>query len=179
MMIETEQDNQERWFVARTHYFRQELKIRDWLEGRGVETFVPVERRTSKALFGRRKGHAVETPAVPGLVFLKAEKPVACSIVSEYGMPMQYLIDSATHRMMVVPDKEMEDFRRVFDLSTDHGGLMNKPLGLGDRVRIVKGVLKDVEGQVVELKGRTYVAVGLLGTIWAKAQVPRAWLARI
>ena len=162
----------EQWFVARTRYFRQELKIRDWLSGRGVETFVPT-------LLSGPESRPVEKPAAPNLVFLKADKETACSFVAVNALPMQYVIDCATHKMLVVPEKEMDDFRRVFDLSKDHGGLMDRPLGLGDRVRITKGALRGVEGFVLEILGRTYVAVGLMGALWAKAQVPRAWLERI
>ena len=81
--------------------------------------------------------------------------------------------------MMVIPEKEMSDFQRVFDLSKDHGGLMDQPLELGDRVRIIKGALRGIEGYVVEILGRYYVAVSLLGVLWAKAQVPKAWLEKI
>ncbi len=77
---------------------------------------------------------------------------------------------------MVVPDKQMEDFRRVLDLSTEEGGLLDRPLALGARVRVIKGVLSGVEGYVLELRGRTYVVVRLLDSWFAKASVPRAWL---
>ncbi|MBR5056331.1 MAG: hypothetical protein IKX03_03945, partial [Bacteroidales bacterium] len=56
------------------------------------------------------------------------------------------------------------------------GGLIDRPLALGDRVRVVKGVLAGVEGYVLEFKGRTYVVVRLLDSWFAKASVPRAWL---
>ena len=81
--------------------------------------------------------------------------------------------------MMVVPDKQMEDFRRVFDLSIVEGGLIDQPLELGEKVRVTKGTLKGVEGFVEELLGRTYVVVSLIGCLWARARVPRAWLERI
>ena len=94
-------------------------------------------------------------------------------------LPMTWMIDCATHRMMVVRDKEMEDFRKVFDCSIEEGGLVDQPLELGDRVRVVEGSLKGVEGYVLELLGRTYVVVGLMGVLWARAQVPRAWLEKV
>jgi len=81
--------------------------------------------------------------------------------------------------MMVVPDKQMEDFRRVFDLSLGEGGLVDETLELGEKVRVTKGALRGVEGYVVELLGRTYVVVSLIGCLWARARVPRAWLEKI
>lgn len=160
------------WYVARTRYFRQELKIRDWLTERSIDSFVPTE----KLRVPGRSGKTSERVLAPNLVFLKASKEDACSYVSDYGLKMQYIIDCATHRMMVIPDKEMDDFVRVFNYSVTEGGLVDFKLNLGDRVRVTQGPLCGVEGNVVKLDGRYYVVVGLHGFMWAKAHVPRAWL---
>lgn len=166
------------WFVARTRYFRHELKVRDWLTDRGVECFVPTERQRAKR---SRKGgtRIVERPVAPNLVFVRSTKEDACALVTDYGLPMQFMIDHATHKMMVVPDKAMADFQRVFEYSIDEGGLVDQPLEVGERVMVVEGPLSGVEGFVLELLGRTYVVVSLLNFLWAKAQVPRAWLKKI
>ena len=164
----------ENWYVAKTRFFRGEIKMRDTLAGLGVEAFVPVR-------IGRKtRGHGVtRTPAVPNLVFLKATKEEACALVTERFLPLNYVVDCATRRMMVVPEKQMEDFRRVFDCPTLEGGLVDQPLDLGDRVRVTRGPLKGVEGNVVEFQGRLYVVVALMGCIFARARVPRAWLEKI
>ena len=128
----------------------------------------------------RTRGHAsYEKPLIPGLIFVRATKTQACALANEQGVPVRYLIDPATRSLLVVPDKQMDDFRRVLDLSTTEGGLMDRPLALGDRVRVTKGILRDVEGHVLELRGQTYVVVELLGCWFARASVPRAWLERI
>lgn len=164
----------ENWFVAKTRFFRGEIKMRDTLTGLGVEAFVPVR-------VGRKtRGHGIsQTPAVPNLVFLKATKEEACALVTERFLPLSYVIDCATRQMMVVPEKQMEDFRRVFDYSVEEGGLVDRPLALGDRVRVTRGPLKGVEGHVMEFQGRLYVVVALMGCIFARARVPRAWLEKI
>ena len=141
------------------------------LDRLGVEHFVPVERRR------RTRGSSTyERPLIPSLVFLRATKREACDLANVESLPVRYLIDPATRSLLVVPDKQLEDFRRVLDLTTDEGGLMERPLSLGERVRVVKGVLSGVEGYVLELRGRTYVVVRLLDCWFAKASVPRAWL---
>jgi hypothetical protein len=110
---------------------------------------------------------------------LRATREDALELIHERGLKADYLFDCATRRLMVVPDKEMDDFRRVFDLSVEEGGLMDKPLSVGERVRVTRGVLRGVEGYVLELQGRTYVVVGLLNCLYARARVPRAWLEKI
>ena len=164
-----------KWFVARTRYFRHEVMIGKWLTEREIENFVPTERR----LIRRKSGKSfIDKPLAPNLVFLKTSKEEACSLVSEARLPMRFIIDCATQRMMVVPEKEMSDFQRVFDCSLDEGGLIDKPLKLGEAVNVSRGPLEGVEGFVVEEPGKTYVVVGLSGMLWARAKVPRAWLVK-
>ena len=152
------------WFAARTRY-GQELKVRDRLAREGVEHFIPV----------RADGR----PVVTNLVFLKATKAEALDLANTGVVPVKYVIDCATRTLLVVPEKQMEDFRRVLDLSLEEGGLMDQPLSLGDRVKVVKGPLKGVEGRVIEFQGRYYVVVSLLDSLFAKARVPKSWLEKI
>jgi len=171
--MESKRNNQPCWFAAHTRC-GAELGVREWLGRLGAEHFLPTERRT------RTRGKATyEKPLIPGMIFVRATKTQACALANEQGVPVRYLIDPATRSLLVVPDKQMDDFRRVLDLSTTEGGLMDRPLALGDRVRVTKGILRDVEGHVLELRGQTYVVVELLGCWFASASVPRAWLERI
>ena len=152
------------WYAARTRY-GEELKVSDLLAIEQVEHFVPVTSGSK-----RRKA------ALPCLVFLKTTKAEALDLANTGRVPIRYMVDCATHTLLVVPDKQMEDFRRVMDLGIGKGGLVDRPLALGDRVTVVKGPLKGVQGHVLELRGRCYVVVGLLDCLFAKAHVPRSWL---
>lgn len=158
------------WFAARTRC-GAELGVQRRLHGLSIENFLPTEHRT------RTRGRTqYEKPLIPGIIFVYTTKPQACALANEMGVPVRYMTDPATRTLLVVPDKQMEDFRRVLDLSVTDGGLIDRPLALGDHVRVVKGVLTGVEGWVVDFKGKTYVVVELLGCLFARASVPRAWL---
>ena len=157
------------WYVARTRS-GQELKVRDRLIREGVEYFIPTVFSD-----GVRREKAV----VNSLVFLRTTKRQALDLANHGGLQVKYVVDCATRTILVVPDKQMEDFRRVLDLSPEQGGLMDRPLSLGDRVRVVKGPLKGVEGSVLELQGRYYVVVNLMGSLFARARIPRSWLVLI
>lgn len=161
------------WFAARTRC-GAELGVRDRLDRFGTEHFLPVEQRRHT----RSKG-LYERPLIPGLIFLHATKQEACALTNERGLPVRYLIDPATHTLLVVPDKQLEDFRRVLDLSDEAGILEDCPLALGDYVRVIKGALRGVEGRVLEFHGHIYVVVELLGLFYARASVPRTWLEKI
>ena len=157
------------WYAARTRY-GQELKVRDRLVREGVEHFIPTVPAE-----GPRK----EKAAINNLVFLKATKAEALDLANTGVIPVKYIIDCATRTLLVVPEKQMEDFRRVLDLSLDEGGLMEQPLSLGDRVKVVKGPLKGVEGHVIEFQGRYYVVVSLLDSLFARARVPKSWIEKM
>lgn len=154
------------WFAARTRY-GQELKIRDRLQLEGVEHFIP----TFPA-----KGPRKEKVIVSNLIFLHTTKDEALELVNTGIIPAKYIVDCATHTLLVVPDKQMEDFRRVWDFSLNEDGLVDHPLSVGESVRVVKGPLAGVEGNVVELQGRYYVYVSLLGSIYTRVKVPRSWI---
>lgn len=142
--------------------------MRNRLVREGVENFVPVRTKDGR-----------EHPILNSLVFLRTTKSEALELANTGVIPVKYVIDCATRTLLVVPDKQMEDFQRVLDLSLEEGGMMDRPLSLGDRVKVVKGPLKGVEGHVIEFQGRYYVVVSLLESIFAKARVPRSWIERI
>ena len=161
--------NEISWLPARSK-FGQEIKIKQILGTRGVECFIPTEVKKNY------RGKGVEHAVIPCMVFLRASKEDACALKTVYQIPINFLFDHATHRMMVVPDKQMEDFQRVFEVSMDEGGLLDQPLEIGDKVKVVQGALKGVEGNVLEIQGQYYVVVSICGSIFARAKVPRAFL---
>ena len=160
------------WYVARTRH-GAEIGVRNRLSALGVEHFVPTRKRKAS------RGRTAEEPLLTCLVFLKATRSQALDLIHFQGVKADYMFDCATHQMMVVPEKQMEDFIRVFQVSLEEGGLMDKPLSVGEKVRVTQGVLKGVEGYVLELQGKIYVVVSLLDSIFARARVPRAWLEKI
>lgn len=160
------------WYAART-CFGQELGVKRRLEQMGVEHFIPVEKRRNYR--GKEKDHAV----ISCLVFIRSTKKEACDLKVLDALPVNYLFDYVKHTMLTVPDKQMEDFVRVLNASLTEGGLVHEPLSLGDRVRVARGPLQGVEGNVLELQGAYYVVVGLSSLVYAKARIPRAWLEKV
>ena len=160
------------WYAARVNH-GQEVGIKSRLSEMGVEHFIPTEKRRNY------RGKMVDHPLINCMVFIYATKADACSLRTDWRLPVNYLFDYVKHTMLSVPDKQMEDFMRIMNYSITEGGLMNQPLALGDRVRVTKGALKGVEGNVLEFKGEYYVVVGISTLVYAKAKIPRAWLEKV
>lgn len=156
------------WYVLRMTHGR-ELRVRDRLLALGVEHFIPTQKTRGA------RGRSIEKPLVNCLGFVRATKTDALDLIHFRGVQVDYMLDHATHRLMVVPDREMDDFRRVFDLSLDEV-TTERPLTLGAPVQVVKGPLAGVRGRIVGDAGKWYVAVELLGVLYARARVPKSWL---
>lgn len=139
----------------------------------GIEFFIPTERRRNA------RGVLMEHPVIPCLVFIRTTKQIACDLRTLERLPVQYLFDYTRHTMLVVPDKQMNDFIRVFEAGLEEGGAVDVPLVLGERIRITRGALRGVEGNVLELSGKLYVAVGLFNSVFAKARILRAYIEKV
>jgi len=162
----------ETWFVARTRWC-QELKVRESLIETGVECFIP-----TRETYRERRGRKVRTevPVIRNLVFVRTTKSIALALVNGKGLPMSYIIDHCTRTLLEVPAKQMEDFMRVMDLNPDALCEENEAITPGSRVRVVKGDLAGVEGEVISLPTRTYVMVSIGSLLHAKVQIPKAYL---
>lgn len=60
-------------------------------------------------------------------------------MVNEYKLSMNYLLNLETRQLLVVPDKQMQDFMFLLDFSEDAVQVLNENLRQGDRVRVIKG----------------------------------------
>lgn len=169
-------DNELHWFAARTANCR-ELKAREILRKYCVEHFIPTQK-TLIVRCGRKK--MVEKSLIGNLVFLRATKEKACSLVNYNGLPVHFIPDRCGgSSMLIVPDKQMEDFRRVFEYAVAEGEFPVEEFVTGDKVQVVLGNLTGVEGIVYENADDTYVVVSLSGLLQARAKVPASHLKKI
>ena len=78
-----------------------------------------------------------------------------------------------------IPDDQMERFRFLLDFSEEAVEMVNEHIAVGDRIRVVKGALKGLEGELVRFRGETKVAVriDLLGC--ALADIPASFVERL
>lgn len=171
----TKEDNSSEklcWFAARTRN-GQELSVRKTLSELGIEHFIPT-KEGYREYNGRRVSR--EMPVIPCLVFLRATKADACALANGRGVPVWYVIDRSTRSMLVVPDKQMEDFRRVLEVVPDAFCPVDTAYAPGDKVLVIKGGLKGIEGDIIQEQGRSYVVVSLGNLLCAKVKIPKSYL---
>ena len=110
------------------------------------------------------------------LLFLHSRKNRALSLVNSGEIKGRFLIDHSTNTLLIVPDKQMEDFIKVLDLSPDAECLTDATLAKGDRVKVVKGPLSGVEGEIVEAEDCNFLVVRVMSLLCAKVKIPRNYV---
>jgi len=148
-----------------------------WLDSLFIENFIPF-----RSVVVERNGRKIkrERPVVPGLLFIRTNFKTARSLPSESNIKMVYLRNLESHQLLVVPDKQMQDFMFLLDFSDAAVRIENANLRRGDRVRVIKGDFAGIEGELVRIKGHKRVVVRLEGLFsLATTYIPSAYLEKI
>jgi transcription antitermination factor NusG len=168
-------ENQELWFAARTRA-NQELGLRDALKKLEITHYLPthiVTRRISDRV------KRVEVPVINNLIFIRTTKQRAFALVKDYALKLHYIRDIETGSLLVVPNKQMEDFMFVLDLSPESIRQSSETYAPGDKVRIIKGDFVGVEGEMVRVEGKTHVIIRIPQVLVVSVKVPKGYLERI
>ena len=172
-MITTDKLN---WYAAYTRV-NQELVIKKKLDELGVENYLPQEERVRETPLGRKK---IRVILIHGLIFIRTDKTTSFSLLNDHLLNIVYLKDREGRCSLIIPDKQMEDFMFLLDFSTDGVEVLNKDLKRGDRVRVIKGPLLGLEGELVGLKGHKRVVIRLDGVASiATSYIPSSFLEKI
>lgn len=166
---------QEFWFAARTRK-DQEIATRNILKKMDIHHFLPTHHVIRQLKYRKRK---VEVPVIRNLIFVYATKDVACSITNDYGVNIFYIKDCATRSMLIVPEKQMNDFKFIMDLNPEGVCFDESPLQLGDMVRVVKGDFCGIEGKLTKIDNRSHVVIQIPHVLSLRVRIPRSYLQKI
>jgi len=167
--------NQEFWFAARTRA-NQELSLRKLLSELNIVHYLPtlvVTRRISDRI------KKVEVPVIRNLIFIKTTKENAFTLVKERGLKLYYLKNRETSSLLIVPEKQMDNFKFAMDLSPEAAIHNNEEFTPGDKVRVVKGSLVGLEGELVRIDGKTHVLVRVPQVVAVGVKVSKGWLEKV
>ena len=169
-------DKKMNWYVAHTRV-NQELFIKKKLDELGIENFLPCEEHVRETPLGRKM---IRVLLIHGMIFIRTDKATSFSLINEYALNIIYLKDIEGHHTLIAPDKQMEDFMFLLDFSPDGVEILNKDLKRGDKVRVIKGPLQGLKGELVRLRGHKRVVIRLEGVASiATSYIPGSFLERI
>jgi transcription antitermination factor NusG len=164
------------WYAAKVRY-QNEKKVKEYLEGKGIEHFIPF-RNVIVEKNGRK--FKKNRPVIPGFVFVKTDKPTALAIPADVNIKMSYIRNIETRNLLTIPEKQMADFMFILDFSEEAIRIENKDLKRGDRVRVIKGDFVGIEGELIRVKGHKRVVVRLEGIFsLATTYIPPSFLEKI
>nr|WP_306443291.1 UpxY family transcription antiterminator [Odoribacter splanchnicus] len=150
---------------------RAEKKVRDRLEELGVECFLPVQ--TVLRQWTYRKSRVV-VPVIAGLVFVRVSRQEQVKVLQTKGV-VAFLRLKGEAGAAVIPDKQMEDFRFLLDFSEEAVEMTNENIKAGDLVRVVKGSLRGMEGELIRQK--VLVRIDMLGC--AMVNIPASFVEKL
>jgi transcription antitermination factor NusG len=145
-----------RWYVAlvRMHH---EKKVSAHLHKIGIDNFVPIQRETH--LWSDRK-KTIERVVTPMMVFVYADQQERMEVLT-FSAVSRYMVLRGERTPAVIPDDQMARFRFMLDYSEETVSINESPLVRGDKVRVIKGPLKGLVGELIEIDGKSKIAVSL------------------
>ena len=145
-----------RWYVAlvRMHH---EKKVAEGLSKMGIDSFVPVQQQIHQ-WSDRRK--MVDTVLLPMMVFVHVNPKERMEVLS-FSTVSRYMVMRGESTPAVIPDEQMARFRFMLDYSEEAVCMNDTPLARGEKVRVIKGPLSGLVGELVTVGGKSKIAVRL------------------
>ena len=155
------------WLVA---YVKScmEKKTAQRLTAMGVECYVPVQS-VIRQWSDRRK--RMNRLVLPMLIFVRVSRRERYLPLT-LGAVTRYMVLHGQHEPAVIPDGQMDRFRFMLDYSPEAVGFCAAPLTPGTPIRVIKGPLAGLEGEMVQLEGKRQVLVRLDLLGCAHVEVP-------
>lgn len=152
------------WYAIRVT-FNREMKVKDDLDLRGIESFVPM-----KYVMGTRRGRRVKklVPSIHNLIFFHIEPSLMKEYKATTKLPIRYIMNPATKKPVIVPEREMNNFIAVAGTYEEQLEYITPKPGQftrGDRVRILGGPFEGAEGVLQRVKGDSRVIVTIKGLV--------------
>ena len=145
-----------RWYVAmvRMHH---EKKVAERLGKMGIDSFIPVQQEIHQWSDRRKK---VEAVLLPMMVFVHVTPKERMEVLT-LSTVSRYMVMRGESTPTVIPDDQMARFRFMLDYSKEAVCMSSSPLARGEQVRVIKGPLSGLVGELVSVDGKSKIAVRL------------------
>lgn len=163
------------WFVGFTKP-NHEKKVSEELDRLGVENYLAMQKVRRK---WSNRIKVVDKLVMPRMIFIKTTYAQRIKLLELVYSLTSYMTTKGPHTPVVVPEKQMRDFRFMVDHTNADVLFEMRPLAPGDPVEIVNGTLTGIRGELVRIDGTKYVAIrlGELGS--ALVEIPIESVERI
>lgn len=151
------ENDKQYWFVAYVKT-NMERKAAEMLGRQGIGFYLPMKRVVRK-WSDRRK--VVEMLLLPHMIFVHCTPKVRLESIKTIPYLNCYMSEGGPFNPVVIPDGQMEDFRRAVECTGVGVTMTNQNLAPGDRVIVIDGPLKGVKCELVSMSGKVHAVIRL------------------
>ena len=167
-------DEKKCWLVVCVQSNR-EKKTYERLSALGFESFLPLQEETRRWSDRSKK---VQRVVIPMVVFARIAPSERISVLRLPSVS-RFMVLRGESAPAIIPDAQMERFRFMLDYSPEAVEICSTPLAAGDAVKVIKGPLAGLEGELVMIGGKSKVAVRLDMLGCAHVDMPIGYVERI
>lgn len=154
MATKTEETHYRRWLALYTR-MHHEKKVRDRLTEMGIECFLPTQTVVRQWSDRKKK---VDKVLISMMIFVHVDADEQRKAL-ELPSVMRYMVLRGEKGPAVIPNRQMEYFRLMVEQSDVDVSFNTDCLQVGQRVRVVKGPLKELTGEMVTIDGKLNIAI--------------------
>lgn len=162
------------WLVVCVQSNR-EKKTYERLTALGFEAFLPLQEEVHRWSDRSKK---VQRVVIPMVVFVRLD-PIEYIQVLRLPSVNRFMVLRGESAPALIPDSQMERFRFMLDYSEQAVEMCSEHLQPGEQVKVIKGPLIGLTGELMTMDGKSKVAVriNMLGA--ALVEVPVGFVERL
>jgi transcription antitermination factor NusG len=141
-----------KWYAVYTKS-RAEKKALKELEQKGIECYLPV--KTIKRTWGRFS-RTVEVPLITCYLFVRVSHREHYDVLMASGV-LRYVCFEG--KPAEIPDYQIGNLKVFMEKENERVEVTSERIRKGDLIRVVEGPLKDVQAEVVELRGKRRIVL--------------------
>ncbi len=143
-----------KWLAAYVK-MHHEKKLRDRLTEMGIECFLPVQEEVRQWSDRKKK---IERVLIPMMIFVFVD-PEEQRVVINHPSVIRYLVLRGESTPTEIPKHQMDDFMFMVDNSESSVTFSDIDLKPGEMIRVIKGPLSGLEGELVNIDGKYNIAI--------------------
>lgn len=145
-----------RWLVAIVS-IHHEKKTSERLTKMGIENFLPIQQEVHQWSDRQKK---IDHVLLPMMIFVHVDFQEQKETLTLSSVT-RYMVLRGESIPAVIPEEQMDRFKFMLDYSGETVCMSTSPLSPGEKVRVIKGPLAGLEGELINVNGKSKVAVRL------------------
>ena len=167
-------DKNRNWLAAYVK-MHHEKKVQERLTALGIQSFLPIHTVVRQWSDRKKK---VDRVLISMLIFVYVDTHQQLQVLQDPSV-LRYMVLRGEHTPAVIPKHQMDSFRFMVEQSPAPVNFDNASMQLGQEVRVVKGPLAGLTGTLVNIKGKSSIAIEVDRVGWATVEIDASWVEKV